>query len=159
MTPSKPRSWDALAAGTKRRWISQAGGPRSQGHAARERRARAAYEAGAKLDIERTGHLPPPQITWSAALTTEGVRPLTTTSRVETSRQGTHSGDVRQVLDGELAPDDFTRRWSRRKRTIGGYELEPDGYRVLELKRQTGPVPEPFYVKQLIRRPRRSRAA
>jgi hypothetical protein len=101
----------------------------------------------------RLGHGPAPVVTWSEVPTTVGLREITTTSRVETRRVGQYSRDVRLLLDGDLDAADLRRRWSRRKRGAGGFELEADPDRVLVLRAEAGPPPEPFYSR------RRRRAA
>lgn len=107
-------------------------------------RRRATVQPGESVR-SRLGHGPAPVVTWSAVPTTVGLRKITTTSRVETRRVGQYSRDVRLLLDGDLDAADFRRRWSRRKRGAGGFELEPDPDKVLVLRAEAGPPPEPFY--------------
>ncbi len=142
---ARERDWSRLASGTQRRWVSAFGGSRQLPPASRAQRAARAYQSGAHLPKERTGHEPPPVTTWSAVTTTEGVRPVTATTRREASRLGQYSEDVQRLLAGDLDPRDFKRRWSRRVRRAGGVELESDPAKVLAAMAAAGPAPEPYY--------------
>jgi hypothetical protein len=147
----RDRDWSSLAAGSKRRWVSVFGGPRSLPAADRARRAERAYQAGAHLPVEHTGHAAPPEVTWSGVATTEGVREITTRTRVEARRVGEYARDVRELLEGDLDLAAFARRWSRRKREAGGAELESNPNRVIVMFAASGPAPEPFYRRRLRR--------
>jgi hypothetical protein len=104
----------------------------------------------------RLGHAPAPEVLWSAVPTTSGVIEVLTTTRRESSRVGVYSHDVGLLLDGDLEPKDFERKWRRRKRDIGpDVELEWRAAVVIALKAAAGPAPEPFYRR---RRPPGGRA-
>ena len=94
----------------------------------------------------RLGHAPPPEVVWSAVPTTSGVIDVFTTTRRQSSRVGTYSRDVGLLLDGDLDPKDFERKWRRRRRDIGlDVELEWRAAVVIVLMTAAGPAPEPFY--------------
>jgi hypothetical protein len=103
----------------------------------------------------RLGHAAAPEVTWSEVPTTTGLREITTTNRRESSRVGLYSFHVRQLLDGDLDPNEFERKWRRRKRQAGGFELEWRADFVIALKAAAGPPPEPYYRRR--RPPARSR--
>jgi hypothetical protein len=159
-----PRNWDALATGTKRRWIGQAGGPRSLGHAERERRAARAYESGVALAVEHSGHAGTYERNFAQVVTTSGVVAISTTSRVEGSRIGAHCGDVAALMEAREDPAawaaraaEFEHRWRRRVRTAGRYELEWRADFAVTGAVEAGPPPSPFYTKRQVRAPRRSK--
>ncbi len=145
---SGPRDFGRLSAGAQRRWIAAVGGPRSLGHERRLERARQAYEAGEHLPAEHTGHQAAPIVTHAATPTTRGVRRVRATTRVEATRLGQYDRDVQRLLEGDLDPMDFGRRWRRRVRRVGGVELEADPNRVLALMAAAGALPQPFYVRR-----------
>ena len=148
------RNFDLLSRGARRRWIAAFGGPRSLAPVRRAERARHAYQAGEHLPVERTGHAGPYEATYSQVVTTQGALEVTVHSRVEGSRVGAHASDVGLLLDGQLDPKAFERRWRRRVRKAGDVELESDPERVIAAVSEAGPPPEPFYRRQP---PRRSR--
>jgi hypothetical protein len=93
---------------------------------------------------------------WSTVPTTSGVIAVLTTTRRESSRVGVYSHDVALVLDGDLDPKDFERKWRKRRRDIGpDVELEWRAEVVMALMAAAGPAPEPFYRR---RRPLGGRA-
>jgi hypothetical protein len=150
------RDWHGLAPGTKRRWIGAFGGPRSLAPDGRAERARLAYEGGERLPVEHSGHAGPYESHWSQVVTTRGVREVSATTRVEALRLSDHTADTGRLVSGSLEDEEFFRRWSRRKRSVGGYELESDPDRVIALLTEAGPPPEPFYRRgPQPRRPRR----
>lgn len=127
-------------------------------HRAAYERRRASRHPGESVR-SRLGHGTAPSVTWSAVPTTSGVVELTTTSRVESRRVGQHSRDVQVLLGGASGEEDFAdlarrfhRRWSRRIRTAGGYELEADPLVVVALLAEAGPAPEPYYTRLTVRR-------
>jgi hypothetical protein len=149
-----PRNWSMLSRGARRRWIGAFGGPRSLPPEQRERRARSAYEAGEQLPHEHTGHESASEVTWSGVATTTGVRELTTRTYAEGRRVGEHSRDVLSLQDALADEEDwrersssFSRRWNRRNRSAGGFELEGDPERILVMTAAAGPPPQPFYVR------------
>lgn len=148
------RNFDLLSRGARRRWIAAFGGPRSLAPGRRAERARHAYEAGEHLPVEHTGHVGPYEATYSQVVTTQGALEVTVHSRVEASRIGDHAHDVRLLRDGHLDSKAFRRRWRRRVRKVGNFELESDPDRVIAAVTEAGPPPEPFYRRQP---PRRSR--
>jgi hypothetical protein len=77
--------------------------------------------------------------------TTTGLREITTETRRESSRVGLYSADVRLLTYGELEVDEFSAKWRRRKREAGGFELEWNAAKVLDLRAGAGPAPEPYY--------------
>jgi hypothetical protein len=94
----------------------------------------------------RLGHAPAPEVVWSAVPTTSGVIEVFTATRRESSRVGVYSHDVGLLLDGDLDPRDFERKWHRRKRDIGSdVELEWRADVVVVLMAAAGPAPQPFY--------------
>jgi hypothetical protein len=94
----------------------------------------------------RLGHAPAPEVVWSAVPTTSGVIEVFTATRRESSRVGVYSHDVGLLLDGDLDPRDFERKWRRRKRDIGrDVELEWRADVVVVLMAAAGPAPQPFY--------------
>jgi hypothetical protein len=94
----------------------------------------------------RLGHAPAPEVVWSAVSTTAGVIEILTTTRRASSRVGAYSHDLGLLLDGDLDPHDFERKWRRRKRNIGpDVELEWRAEVVIVLMAAAGPAPEPFY--------------
>ena len=94
----------------------------------------------------RLGHAPAPEVVWSAVPTTSGVIEILTTTRRESSRVGVYSHDVALLLDGDLEPKEFERKWRRRRREIGpDVELEWRADVVIALMAAAGPAPEPFY--------------
>jgi hypothetical protein len=94
----------------------------------------------------RLGHAPAPEIVWSAVPTTSGVIEVLTATRRESSRVGAYSHDVGLLLDGDLDPKGFERKWHRRRRDIGpDVELEWRADYVMALMFAAGPAPEPFY--------------
>jgi hypothetical protein len=104
----------------------------------------------------RLGHTPAPEVVWSAVPTASGVIEVFTAARRESSRVGAFSHDVGLLLDGDLDPRDFERKWRRRRRDIGpDVELEWRADVVIALKAAAGPAPEPFYRR---RRPPGGRA-
>ena len=143
--PRPERDFALLSRGARRRWIGQYGGPRSLGPERRAERARLAYERGAHLAPEHTGHAGPYEATFSALPTTSGVQEVTVRSLVEASRAGEYGADVGLLLDGELSPAQFRRRWRRRVRKLGDFELEATPDRVIAMVTEAGPPPEPFY--------------
>ena len=148
------RDFDLLSRGARRRWVAAYGGPRSLAPQRRAERARRAYETGEHLPVERTGHAGPYEATYSQVVTTQGVREATVHSRVEASRIGDHAHDVRLLLDGNLDPRAFRRRWRRRVRKVADYELDWDPDRVIAAVTEAGPPPEPFYRHRPARRTR-----
>lgn len=127
------RSWAALAPGTRRRWIAQAGGPRSLAPAERARRAQLYYLSGGHLSREHTGQVARQPMSFRV-VTTEGLREVTVTSYRDKSRLGARAHDEGALLGrlayGEMSDAEFARRWRRRKREVGGYTLETDPARV-----------------------------
>ncbi|MGA2806303.1 MAG: hypothetical protein ABSF89_18300 [Acidimicrobiales bacterium] len=94
----------------------------------------------------RLGHAPAPEVVWSAVTTTSGVIEVLTTTRRESSRVGAYSHDVGLLLDGDLEPTHFERKWRRRRRDMGpDVELEWRAEVVIALMAAAGPAPEPFY--------------
>lgn len=156
MTASVPRpqrAWDRLASGTRRRWVSAFGGPRSLSAERRAGRARLAYEAGEHLPVERTGHAGPYSAVFSELVTTAGVQQhVRITDRVEGRRAGEYEADVGRLLGGHMDPAAFQDRWRHRVRTVAGFEVEADPDRVLAMKTEVGPPPEPFYTGPMRRR-------
>ena len=117
---------------------------------------RAARTAPGETVRARLGHAPAPEVVWSAVPTTSGVIEVLTTTRRESSRVGIYSHDVGLLLDGDLDPRDFERKWRRRRRDIGpDVELEWRAEVVMALMAAAGPAPEPFYRR---RRPPGGRA-
>jgi hypothetical protein len=117
---------------------------------------RAARTASGETVRARLGHAPAPEVVWSAIPTTSGVIEVLTTTRRESSRVGAYSHDVGLLLDGDLDPKDFERKWRRRRRDIGpDVELEWRAEVVIVLMAAAGPAPEPFYRR---RRPPGGRA-
>jgi hypothetical protein len=107
---------------------------------------RAARTAPGETVRARLGHAPAPEVVWSAVPTTSGVIEVLTTTRRESSRVGAYSHDVGLLLDGDLDPNEFERKWRRRKRDIGpDVELEWRAEVVIALMAASGPAPEPFY--------------
>jgi hypothetical protein len=143
-----PRDWSTLAAGTNRRWVSAFGGSRSLSPAERATRAERAYQRGAHLPEEKTGHAPPPLAEFALVATTDGLAPITGTSRRENSRLGTYAHDTRELLAGEMTDREFGKKWNRRVRTVGDFELESDPAVVRVLWAISGPAPQPFYTKR-----------
>ncbi len=84
-------------------------------------------------------------VEWSEVTTTQGMQDLVLTNEKEASRVGKYQRDIRELLDGRMEPRAFRRRWSRRVRTAGGYELEADPDRVVALTFLTGPGPVDRY--------------
>jgi len=117
-------------------------------HRAAYERRRATVQPGESVR-SRLGHGAAPVVTWSEVPTTAGLAEISTLSRVETRRVAQYSRDVRLLLDGDLDPADFHRRWSRRKRDAGVFELEADPDKVLVLRAEAGPPPEPYYRRHL----------
>ena len=99
----------------------------------------------------RLGHGAAPLVTWSEVPTTAGLVELTTRNRTETRRVAQFSRDVRLLLDGALEPAAFRRRWTRRVRIAGGFELEADPDVVLVLRAESGPPPDPYYRRHVAR--------
>jgi hypothetical protein len=93
-------------------------------------------------------------VEWSTVTTTAGVVDVTTTTRLEASRVGAYLADTRKLLEGRIEPSAFRRRWSRRIRTVGGFELEPDPDAVLALVFVNGPGPVDRYRRLDAGRPR-----
>ena len=54
---------------------------------------------------------------------------------------GQYLRDVRRLLQDDIRPQYFSRRWDRRIRAAGGYELEPDPHHVLAMVFVSGPGP------------------
>ncbi len=107
---------------------------------------RAARTAPGETVRARLGHAAPPEVVWSAVPTTFGLIEVLTTTRRESSRVGAYSHDVGLLLDGDLDPKDFERKWRRRRRDIGpDVELEWRAEVVMALMAAAGPAPEPFY--------------
>ena len=147
------RSWSRLAAGTRRRWISAFGGPRSLAPERRAERARLAYEADEHLPTAHTGHAGPYAVVFAELVTTTGVHEhVRVTDRVEGRRAGEYEADVGRLLGGHLEPAAFRSRWTNRVRTVAGFEVEADPDRVIATKTEVGPPPEPFYVGPVRRR-------
>lgn len=147
------RHWYQLAGGTRRRWISAYGGPRSLGAARRAERARLAYEAGEQLPTAHTGHAGPYTMVFSELVTTTGVHQhVRIKNRVEGRRAGEYEADVGRLLGGHLEPGAFRRRWRNRVRTVAGFEVEATPERVIAVKVEVGPPPEPFYTGPVVRR-------
>ena len=147
------RDWNRLASGTRRRWVSAFGGPRSLGAERRSERARLAYEAGGHLPVEHTGHAGPYSAVFSELVTTTGVHQyVRVTSRVESRRAGEYESDVGRLLGGQMELAAFRTRWKNRVRTVAGFEVEADPKRVIAMKTEAGPPPEPFYTGPLRRR-------
>jgi hypothetical protein len=123
--------------------------PHTQGRQAADAvvyRSRARRTSPAESVRARLGHAPAPEVIWSAVPTTSGVIEVFTTTRRESSRIGVYSHDVGLLLDGDLDPVDFERKWRRRKRDIGSdVELEWRADVVIALMATAGPAPEPFY--------------
>ena len=140
------RQWQDLAAGTKRRWIANSGGPRSLGHTERERRAKLAYEAGAHLAPEHTGHRERSAMGFVVAVTSGGLRRVTTSDFRQKQRLGRYARDSEWLLGNArdrngrplpaMSEEEFRRRWRRRVRSVhddetgGGFELEGDPRKV-----------------------------
>lgn len=151
--PGRDRDWNRLAAGTKRRWISAYGGPRSLGVERRAERARLAYEADERLPTAHTGHAGPYRVVFSELVTTTGVHQhVQITNRVEGRRAGEYEADVGRLLGGHLEPGAFRRRWRNRVRTVAGFEVEATPDRVIAMKAEVGPPSEPFYTGPVVRR-------
>lgn len=155
MTPSAARpdrDWSQLATGTRRRWISAYGGPRSLGAERRAERARLAYESGVHLPTAHTGHAGPYAVIFAEVVATAGVHEhVRVTDRVEGRRAGEYEADVSRLLGGHLEPSVFHDRWRRRVRTVAGFEVEATPNRVLAMKTEVGPPPQPFYTGSVIR--------
>jgi hypothetical protein len=81
------------------------------------------------------------QIEWSSIVTTSGIVDLRTTSRSEARRVGQHLADTRALLEGRKSEREFARRWGRRNRSAGRYQLEADPDVVLALVFAGGPGP------------------
>lgn len=140
------RQWQDLAAGTKRRWIANSGGPRSLGHTERERRAKLAYEAGAHLAPEHTGHRERSAMGFVVAVTSGGLRRVTTSDFRQKQRLGRYARDSEWLLGNArdrngrplpaMSEGEFRRRWRRRVRSVHddetgeSFELEGDPRRV-----------------------------
>lgn len=151
--PRPDRHWSQLAPGTKRRWVSAFGGPRSLSAERRAARARLAYEAGEHLPAAHTGHAGPYAVVFAELVTTSGVHEhVRITDRVEGRRAGEYEADVGRLLGGHLEPSAFRARWRRRIRRVAGFEVEATPDRVLAMKTEIGPPPEPFYTGPLRRR-------
>ena len=150
---SGDRSWEALAPGTRRRWVGAYGGPRSLPPAERARRAELLYQAGAQLPAAHTGHAPQPAAHFSAVATTEGVIALISVSYNERRRLGQYAHNTRELLAASRAGGEeyrqraraFERRWKRRSRTVGDAELEWRADRVVAAWAIHGPASQPFY--------------
>lgn len=156
MTPNAPRpdrDWGRLAPGTRRRWVSAFGGPRSLGAVRRAERARLAYESGEHLPVAHSGHAGAYSVVFSELVTTTGVQHhVRVTSRVEGRRAGEYEADVGRLLGGRMEPAAFRARWRHRVRTVAGFEVEATPSRVVAMKTEAGPPPEPFYTGPLRRR-------
>lgn len=145
--PRPDRDWNRLAAGTRRRWVSAFGGPRSLGARRRAERARLAYEAGEHLPAAHTGHAGAYSVVFAELVTTTGVHEhVRITDRVEGRRAGEYEADVGRLLGGHLEAAAFRARWRHRVRTVAGFEVEADPDRVIAMKTEVGPSPEPFYI-------------
>jgi hypothetical protein len=77
---------------------------------------------------------------WTDVATTRGLESFETQG-IESRRTGQHMRDTRLLLEGRLEPSRFERRWRRRRREAGGFELLADADRVLELHFTAGPPP------------------
>ena len=156
MTPSVPRpdrDWTRLVPGTRRRWVSAFGGPRGLGAQRRSDRARLAYESGEHLPVAHSGHAGPYSVVFSELVTTTGVqRHVRVTTRVEGRRAGEYEADIGRLLGGHLEPSVFRARWRQRVRTVAGFKVEADPDRVLAMKTEAGPPPQPFYTGPVRRR-------
>lgn len=143
------RDWSSLAAGTRRRWVGAYGGPTSLGPAARRARAERAYESGAHLPREHTGHAPRTESVFNGVATTNGVETVVGLKFWEQRALGQYAHDTRALLRGEMTDQDFERRWSRRKLQIGpDVTLVADPRRVRAMWAQHGPVRQPFYERR-----------
>jgi hypothetical protein len=139
------RNWSTLAPGTQRRWIGNSGGPRTLPPAERRRRAQLAYEAGARLAPEHTGHGPKVVGEFAAVATTQGIMEVSGDNWRERNRLGRFSGDSAALMAGEISDEEFAKRWRRRVGTVGDVELETDPRRVRAMWAVYGPAPQPFY--------------
>ena len=141
------RRFSQLAGGTQRRWIGAYGGPRSLPPAERRRRAERAYQAGAHLPAEHTGHGRQTEAIFSAVSTTNGVEAVVGVTYLEKRRLGAYAHDTRLLLRGEMSDRDFQRKWSRRKLAVGpDVRLVADPRQVRAMWAVHGAsVPAPFY--------------
>ena len=99
-----------------------------------------------RLPKVHSGHAGPYSVVFSELVTTTGVqRHVRVTSRVEGRRAGEYEADVGRLLGGHLEPRTFRSRWRNRVRTVAGFEVEATPNRVLAMKAEVGPAPEPFY--------------
>jgi hypothetical protein len=80
--------------------------------------------------------------------TTTGIADLEFTSSVVARRVGQYERDVRGLLDGDIEPAAFHRRWTHRIRAAGEHELESDPEAVLALRFEAGPGPVQRYVRR-----------
>jgi hypothetical protein len=151
VTAVAERIWSQLSPSSRRRWIAAFGGPRRTEAAHRAELARLAYESGARLPADHTGHAGRYEVRFSQVVTTEGVRDLTVESRIEARRVGEHTADVALLRDGIVDAPTFRRRWRKRISTAGSAQLEADPDRVLVFVTEAGPAPEPFYRRSPLR--------
>lgn len=145
------RDWDHLAPATRRRWIAQEGGSRRLPPPVRERRARRAYEAGASLGVEHTGH-GRFETVFRSLPTNQGVVDVVTIDRVEARRAGEYASDIGGLLEGNVDPEHFRQRWMARSVAIGNLRLEADPDRVIAMLTEAGPPDQPFYERRVLRR-------
>ena len=151
--PRPDRDWSRLASGTRRRWISAFGGPRSLGAERRAERARLAFEAREHLPTAHSGHAGPYAVVFAELVTTSGVQSsVRITDRVEGRRAGEYESDVGRLLGGHLEPKAFRRRWRHRVRAVAGFEVDFTPERVIAMKAEVGPPPQPFYTGPVSRR-------
>lgn len=143
------RDWAALAPGTQRRWVANSGGPRTVAPAERRRRAQVAYEAGAHLAPQHTGHGARYEAEFAAVATTEGIVTASGDNWRERHRLAKYSVDTHALLAGEISDDEFAKRWRRRVRQVGDHTLETDPQKVRAAWAVHGPAPEPFYRRRL----------
>ena len=115
------------------------------------RRVKAAEERGFTRSQAR-GHPAKGQVSiskvtyeFSDVPTTTGIADVAVTSSREARRAGQYLRDVRDLLEDRVDATAFQRRWRRRIRTAGDYELEADAELVIVMVFQAGPAPSRRY--------------
>lgn len=109
-----PRQWSALAAGTRRRWVSAYGGQGTP--AQRAARAQRHYEAGEHLPLGRTGHEPASTRAGRSMSAYMGEHAQFSVygnlTRSEARRLGRYDALVGQLSTGRISRAEFERRVS-----------------------------------------------